>query len=428
MYLSHSFFLVILLSLAAAIPLAQSPVSRGIAIPIAKRATTLPLADPSRYESMNQNTIAKIRRGMAAYERNTGSQYPLAGGITTLSKRDTGSVSLIDYYADLWYGAISIGTPPKVFTVDFDTGSSDLFVPSKNCDSTCSGHTVYDPDASSTKQDRNKTFSLAYGDGSTTVSGEQYGDNVIIAGLVAKNQTIGAATQYSAAFQATQFPADGLMGMAFQSISVYNAPPPVQNLISEQVLTEPMFGFKLAPNGSELYLGGVNSELYEGQITWVPLTDAGYWQASFDEITVNGIPVLGLENVNAIFDTGTTMIIGDPAGIRDFFAPLELFYGAKPLPNSPGSSSDSGYYTIPCNFTTPISIYVGKKEIKISPDTFNLGPISNGSDRCFAGAAWLEQLTGEFWILGDVFLQNAYTAWDVGGVRIGFADLACNSE
>lgn len=58
MYLSHSFFLVILLSLAAAIPLAQSPVSRGIAIPIAKRATTLPLADLSRYESMNQNTIA----------------------------------------------------------------------------------------------------------------------------------------------------------------------------------------------------------------------------------------------------------------------------------------------------------------------------------------------------------------------------------
>jgi hypothetical protein len=39
------------------------------------------------------------------------------------------------------------------------------------------------------------------------------------------------------------------------------------------------------------------------------------------------------------------MIIGDPAGIRDFFAPLELSYGAKPLPNSPGSSSDSGYYT-----------------------------------------------------------------------------------
>jgi hypothetical protein len=58
MYLSHSFSLAILPFLTAAIPLAQPPASRGIAISIAKRATNLPLADPSRYESLNQNTIA----------------------------------------------------------------------------------------------------------------------------------------------------------------------------------------------------------------------------------------------------------------------------------------------------------------------------------------------------------------------------------
>jgi cathepsin D len=82
--------------------------------------------------------------------------------------------------------------------------------------------------------------------------------------------------------------------------------------------------------------------------------------------------------------------------------------------------------------------------INISPDTFNLGPIREKSERCFAGAAWLRQLTGsesvsnidpslprdradmgtEFWIFGDVFLRNTYSAWDVGNGRIGFADLA----
>ena len=96
--------------------------------------------------------------------------------------------------------------------------------------------------------------------------------------------------------------------------------------------------------------------------------------------------------------------------------------------------------TVPCNFNTPISIYVGGKEIKISPASFNLGPVSPGSTTCYAGAASDDSLTGGklisdnlfgkksdfvtvFWILGDVFLRNAYTAWDVGQGRIGFADL-----
>jgi len=141
---------------------------------------------------------------MVAYEGNTGTPHPLIGGLITSSKRDSGSDALTDYYAELWYGTISIGTPAKAFAgmnllspvqnrpsdpvsyaVDFDTGSSDLFVPSKKCGSSCSGHERYDPRTSSTSHDLGKTFSLSYGDGST-VNGEEYSDNVIVAGLVVR--------------------------------------------------------------------------------------------------------------------------------------------------------------------------------------------------------------------------------------------------
>jgi cathepsin D len=99
------------------------------------------------------------------------------------------------------------------------------------------------------------------------------------------------------------------------------------------------------------------------------------------------------------------------------------------------------YISVPCNFNTPISIDVGGKTVDISSASFNLGPVSQGSDICIAGAAADQSLTGGeldsllslqtkliatqgFWILGDVFLQNVYTAWDVGNGRIGFATLA----
>jgi len=77
--------------------------------------------------------------------------------------------------------------------MDYDTGSSDLFLPASNCGSTCSGHTLYNPSSSSTAKAVGKSFSLSYGDGST-VSGKQYKDTVTIAGLTATSQTIGAVS------------------------------------------------------------------------------------------------------------------------------------------------------------------------------------------------------------------------------------------
>ena len=154
----------------------------------------------------NYSPYRNIARGMDAYQRNTGRKHPLAVGINT-SSNQLGKVPLVDFDNFLWYGNISIGTPPKTFTgktllspvqtrssdtvsypVDINTGGSDLFVASANCNESCSGHKEYDPSASFTSCDLGKNFTLEYNDGFeiSTVTTEQYSDVVAIAGYVVR--------------------------------------------------------------------------------------------------------------------------------------------------------------------------------------------------------------------------------------------------
>ncbi|KAI9463767.1 acid protease [Russula earlei] len=409
MHPSLTLVLAALPIITAALPLAGSPqpASRGIAVPIFKRSSL-------RVSLTIQHTFRKIENRMAVYEQNTGKQHPLAGGIKQLGERDTAWEPLsIDGHNELWYGSISIGTQADSFTVHFDTASSDLFVPFSGCGATCSGHKSYDPSANANSKALGMPFTLEFGD-STSVNGEQFSDVVSIAGLTAHTQTLGLATNYPYGFQMDHFSPDGVMGLGFESISVYNPTPPFQTLISEDALTSPVFGLKLASSGSELFLGGVNDTLFTGNITWVSLSTTSFWHAHFGLFSANGARVAGKRQ--AIFDTGTQQIIGNPLGIERLFARIT---GAMPAPQY-----GDGIYTIPCDFDTPISIWVGSKEVHISPASFNLGPVSEGSSNCTAGAAADSSLTGEFWILGDVFLQNVYTVWDAGNARMGFATLA----
>jgi cathepsin D len=128
-----------------------------------------------------------------------GTPHPSAKSSST-TKRQTGSDPLTDANSELWFGDITVGSTK--FTVDFDTGSSDLFLPGPNCDSSCDGHTTYTTDGA---KDAGATFRLGFGDGSS-VSGEVFTDSVTVAGLTANPQALGAADQYSTGFQSDQFP------------------------------------------------------------------------------------------------------------------------------------------------------------------------------------------------------------------------------
>jgi hypothetical protein len=62
------------------------------------------------------------------------------------------------------------------------------------------------------------------------------------------------------------------MGMAFPQISVFGSNPFFQNLVAQDGATVPQFSFKLAASGSELFLGGVNSDLFVGDFTILDVT------------------------------------------------------------------------------------------------------------------------------------------------------------
>merc|ERR1712123_170451 len=81
-------------------------------------------------------------------------------------------------------GPIELGTPGQTFNVIFDTGSSNLWVPSATCkiwELACQLHNRYDHDESSTYKPDGTEFVIHYGSGS--VEGFMSWDTCCISGV-----------------------------------------------------------------------------------------------------------------------------------------------------------------------------------------------------------------------------------------------------
>ena len=138
-----------------------------------------------------------------------------------LARRTTGSVaaSPIDNLDDAYICPVSIGTPPQVLNLDFDTGSSDLWVfSSETPSSQRNGQAIYTPSRSnSAKKISGASWDISYGDGSSS-QGDVYQDTVTIGGLTVSSQAVEAAKKVSSTFTQDSV-TDGLVGLAFSSIN-----------------------------------------------------------------------------------------------------------------------------------------------------------------------------------------------------------------
>ncbi|KAF9898450.1 Vacuolar protease A [Lobosporangium transversale] len=319
-------------------------------------------------------------------------------------------VPLSNFMNAQYYGEISIGSPPQTFKVVFDTGSSNLWVPSTHCNSiACFLHNRYDSKKSSTFKANGTEFGIQYGSGS--LEGIISNDNIEVGGVVIKHQDFGESVKEPGlAFAFGKF--DGIFGLGYDTISVLGVVPPFYNLVNQKLIDEPVFGFYLGQAessvGGQMTLGGVDSNHFEGDIDWYKVRRKGYWEIDLNKIQL-GDESVDLE-AGAVIDTGSSLIVLETAL-------------AEMINKQIGATKNyAGQYVVDCNLVPSLpdfSFFFGKKEYKLSGSDYVL----NAGGSCvsgFMGMDFPEQL-GDLWIVGDVFLRKYYSVYDLGKDRVGFA-------
>lgn len=232
-------------------------------------------------------------------------------------------IKINNYMDAQYYGNIDIGTPAQSFKVVFDTGSSNLWVPSKECrlSLACYLHSTFDSAKSSSFKKDGADFKITYGSGS--VVGNWAVDTVSFApGLTVENQLFGLVkTLNGIAFTAAKM--DGILGMAFQSISLRSVPPVFQALYEQGKVNDESFSFYLTQNpgqeGSELVLGGVDPQYAASAFQYVPLSSESYWLIDMDDLKFDGLQ-MNISNLKGIVDTGTSVLVGPKAIVDKMLA------------------------------------------------------------------------------------------------------------
>ncbi|XP_068614856.1 pepsin A-like [Brachionichthys hirsutus] len=309
--------------------------------------------------------------------------------------------------ADLaYYGVISIGTPPQSFRVIFDTGSSNLWVPSVYCASpACYNHDRFNPGTSSTYKNNGSPLSIQYGTGSMT--GFLGYDTVTVGGLAVKNQIFGLSQTEATFMQYME--ADGILGLAYPRLSASGATPVFDNLMTEGLVNQNIFSVYLSSDtaqGSVVTFGGMDPNHYVDPIAWIPLSNELYWQITLDSVTVNGQVVACSDGCQAIVDTGTSLIIGPVGSISS-------------INGAVGAQSQNGDAVVHCSqianmpavtfhihgqeFTIPASAYVSQSQYYGCRTGFGSG----GGDT--------------LWILGDVFIRQYYSIFNRAKNMVGLA-------
>lgn len=205
---------------------------------------------------------------------------------TGVSRRATSgtAVTTPEAYDEAYLTNIQVGTPAQTLPMDFDTGSSDLWVfSSETASKDVNGQKTYNIKSSTTAQQMTgATWSISYGDGSTS-SGNVYTDVVTIGNISVTGQAVESATTVSDSFTSDSS-SSGLVGLAMSSLNTVS--PTAQKTFFDNAksqLGSALFTCDLKHNAAGTYtFGALDDTQHSGEIFYANLFNttasmAGYW-------------------------------------------------------------------------------------------------------------------------------------------------------
>lgn len=300
------------------------------------------------------------------------------------------------------FGTISVGNPPQNFTVIFDTGSSNFWLPGHDCEN-LGNRRPYTPHLSSTYKPSPKNISIRYGKGA--VAGTIGSDHVQIAGMNVSDVSFAKLTTLSGLDPKSKF--DGLIGLAFPDIAVGQVTTFLEHLMDQNLIRDASFSLYMSKLNSAIILGGIERKYAAGPFRYFPLRDDGYWNVEVESFRLGHTFFEAPEGNGFIvmFDSGTSRIIVGKPLLAFILEETQLQEGVT-------------YDRKVVEYLPPIKLEIEDELFSIPPSSYMICE----EDYCILGIKTSASLpSSSLIILGDIFLRTYYTHFDYGNMRVGLA-------
>lgn len=334
-------------------------------------------------------------------------------------------IKLTNFKDSQYVGYITIGSPPQMIPIIFDSGSSNFWVTSNKCtDPGCKMHASFNDVLSSTFSKLNNRVEVEFGSG--IIEGSFGKDTVAVGPLVSENQEFGEIeNEVGEIFTKLNFA--GILGLSFPKLSDSNHVPFFDKIMKEHKLKNNWFAFYLSastdPKPSTVIFGNPPAEFYEGDIKWYNVTEDFYWQIGLNDIIVGDqhLNICGESKCKLVIDTGTSVLTGPSNYLGKVLDKITLTdcYDLSNLPSLTYVIEGDKYELEPKDYI----IFTNSEQSFLMANKSEKTMAANKLSVCKRGFMPLDvdAPRGPLWVLGDIFLRKFFTVFDRDQKRIGMA-------